>query len=98
MDWKIKFDKDAEKDLEKLDNSIRTKVVKFLKKLQSREDPRSLGEQLTGKLSGCLKYRIGDFRLVGEIKDDVFVVLILVVAKRETVYKIANKRFSKSSQ
>ncbi len=60
-----------------------------------REDLRTLGEQLQANLSTFWKYRVGDYRLVAEIQDDKFVVLMLVVTHRSEVYKTADKRLNK---
>lgn len=95
MAYQIRFEVGAKKDFKKIDNSIKIKIIKFLKKLESREDPRTLGESLEENLSGYWKYRVGDYRLVVEILDDVLTILMLVVSKRDTVYKIADTRLNR---
>lgn len=94
MAYQIEFGEGADKEFSKLDNSIKIKIGKFLRKLEKREDPRTLGEALEENLSDYWKFRIGDYRMVAEIQDDAFIVLILVVANRNDVYKIASKRLN----
>ncbi|HCC36449.1 MAG TPA: type II toxin-antitoxin system mRNA interferase toxin, RelE/StbE family [Treponema sp.] len=95
MAYQVKFEEKAKADFAKLDNSVKIKILKYLKKIEERDDPRTLGEELAENLAGYWRYRVGDFRLIAEIQDDVFVVLMLVIDKRATVYKIAAKRLAK---
>ena len=42
------------------------------------EDPRSIGEALTGSRFGELwKYRQGDYRIVASIEDDIVQILVV---------------------
>ena len=41
------------------------------------------------------KYRVGDYRLVAEIQDEQFIVLMLVIAHRREVYKMAKNRLNR---
>ena len=92
MAYKIEFSKEAYDDFTKLDGSVKTRIQKYLDKLAERADPKSLGEPLEENLSAYWKYRVGDYRLIAELKDDVFIVLMLVVGHRRSVYKTAAKR------
>ena len=94
MAYKIEFSKEAYEDFTKLDGSVKTRIQKYLDKIAARADPKSLGEQLEENLSAYWKYRVGDYRLIAELRDDVFIVLMLVVGHRRNVYKIAAKRLS----
>ncbi len=92
MTYKVSFEAKAEEEFAKLSKADQQKIFKYLKKLESREDPRTLGEALKSKLSSFWKYRVGNYRLIAEINDEGLIVIILVVAHRSKVYKIANKR------
>lgn len=50
------------------------------------DDPRTLGWALRGELSEYWRYRVGDYRLVCEIQDDVLTVLVVRIAHRSKVY------------
>jgi mRNA interferase RelE/StbE len=50
------------------------------------DDPRTLGRALRGELSEYWRYRVGDYRLVCEIQDDVLTVLVVRIAHRSKVY------------
>ena len=92
MAYRIEFEEDARKSFKKLDNSVKKVIQKYLDKLESREDSRSLGDPLESNLAGLWRYRVGDYRIVAEIQDDVVIILILVIEKRATVYKITDKK------
>ena len=87
MSWQIEFTKNAQKAMEALDKPIRRHIDNFLSRLLSRENPRSIGGALSGTLAGRWRYRVGDYRIVCEIHDDVLVVLVLEVGHRREVYR-----------
>jgi mRNA interferase RelE/StbE len=95
MDYKIEWAESASKEFNKLDNSVKILIQKFLDKLAERDDPRSLGEELAADLAGYWKYRIGDYRLIAEIQDDVFKVLMLAIGHRRDIYAKAERRINK---
>ena len=94
MSYKISIADSAEDDFSRLDKTVQQRIFKYLKKIEEREDPRTLGEQLQENLSMYWKYRVGDYRLVAEIQDDQFIVLMLVIAHRREVYKMAKNRLN----
>ena len=87
MSWQIEFTRNAQKAMEELDKSVRKRIDNFLKRLVAREHPRSIGGALSGTLAGRWRYRVGSYRIVCEIHDDVLVVLVLEVDHRREVYK-----------
>ena len=64
MVWQVRLDKDAEKQLRRLDPQDQRRLVKFLReRIASSASPRLLGEALKGALRTLWKYRVGDFRV-----------------------------------
>ena len=52
------------------------------------ENPRDIGEQLLDpKFQGYWRYRVGDYRVVCEIQDDVLLIVVIKVGKRDKIYK-----------
>ncbi len=86
MAWKIEFHKDAEKELAKVDKKIQKRILKVLRERIAPNNPRSFGEPLRGNLSGLWKYRIGNYRVIADIQDEVVVILVLRVGHRRKVY------------
>jgi mRNA interferase RelE/StbE len=87
--WQIEFDPDALKDLRKLDRPVQVRLVAFLRdRLAPLDDPRSIGEALSGtRLGTYWKYRVGDWRIVCDIQDQRLVVRVLRVGNRREVYR-----------
>ena len=57
------------------------------KNLEGTSDPRVHGKALTGNLAGLWRYRVGDYRLIAEIRDDRLVILMLEVGHRSGIYQ-----------
>lgn len=92
MAWKIEFEASAAEEFERLDGSVKNQISKYLKKIEERKNPKSLGEPLCANLASYWKYRVGNYRLVADIQDDRLIILFLVIAHRRHIYKIASKR------
>lgn len=89
MAWGIRLSETAEKQLSKLDKPIAERITKFLReRVAVLEDPRSIGEALTGSRFGELwKYRQGDYRIVASIENDIVQILVVKVGHRREVYR-----------
>ena len=93
MAWRIEFDAGALKDLRGLDKQIARRITRFLReRLGVMDDPRGLGVALRNPGSGpgsvaLWRYRVGDWRIVARIEDEVLRVLVLRIAHRREVYR-----------
>ena len=89
MAWRIEFDAHAESELGKLDPQTARRILAFLRdRLAPADDPRRLGQALRGsKLGDFWKYRIGDYRIVAAIEDEVVRILVLRIGHRREVYR-----------
>lgn len=87
MAWTIEIDGFAEKQLRKLDRPVQKRLVDWLAdRIDGCKNPRHFGEPLRGELSGLWRYRVGDYRIICEIKDESLVVLALAIGHRREVY------------
>jgi mRNA interferase RelE/StbE len=88
MAWKIEFAASAEKELAKLDKAVIRRILGFLyERLAKADNPRSLGKALKGPLGDFWKYRVGDYRVVCDIRDREIMVLVVRVRHRSKVYR-----------
>lgn len=88
LGYKIGYSQDARKQFTKLDKQISKRIFKWLEdRVVGCDNPRLWGEALVGEFTGLWKYRIGDFRLICEIKDHELVVLVIELGHRKEVYK-----------
>lgn len=87
MDWRVRFSKRAEKQLDKLDNQIRKQIfLYFESRVAAEPDPRRLGKALSGEFRGYWRYRIGDYRAICELRDHELIVLVLAIGHRKEIY------------
>jgi mRNA interferase RelE/StbE len=89
MIWKIELLADAERALEKLDKQVARRIYAFLSlRLAKLDNPRLIGEALKGPHFGEFwKYRVGDYRIVARIEDNILRVLVVKVGHRREVYE-----------
>jgi mRNA interferase RelE/StbE len=89
MAWKVELDPAAERELNKPDRPIAQLLLSFLHgRLAPLDDPRSIGEALKGSRLGDLwKYRVEDYRLIGDIQDGKLRILIVRSGNRREVYR-----------
>ena len=89
MGWRIEIAAAAEKDLAKLDKQAARRITKFLReRVSTLRDPRSIGAALQGKRFGEFwKYRVGDYRIISKIHDDILLILVVRIGHRGKVYR-----------
>ncbi len=89
MAWLIEFDESAKADLAKMDKPIAKRITKFMReRVATLDDPRSIGEALKGSQLGDLwKYRVGDYRVISDIQDELVRVYVVKVGNRREVYR-----------
>ena len=65
------------------------RIRTFLReRLALLDDPRSIGEALKGsELGEFWKYRVGDWRLICEIKDQQILITVFSLENRREVYR-----------
>jgi mRNA interferase RelE/StbE len=79
---------EALKALKKMDRSVSHLIRAYVSnRLNGCIDPRAFGEALTENRTGQWRYRVGDYRLLCEIKDRELVIYMFKIAHRSTVYK-----------
>ena len=60
---------------------LRNRIVKL-------DDPRSLGKSLKGsKFEDLWRYRVGDYRIITHIEDDILTILVVTIGNRKDVYR-----------
>jgi len=87
VSWKIAIARTAERQIKKLDRTVQTSILRFLReRVEPSEDPRQWGKPLHGEKRGLWRYRVGDYRLICDIQDQKITVLVLEV-NRKDVYR-----------
>ena len=87
MKYKVIIKSEVEKQLNKLDNSIKLKILKYIKKnLNNTDNPKKFGKALRYNLKGFCRYRVENYRTIAKIEEDKLVILIVQVEKRDKIY------------
>lgn len=87
MSYKVRTTPRFDKEFSKLDKyTIRMIKAWIDKNLRDCDNPRQHGKGLVANRSGQWRYRIGDYRLICEIKDSELIILALSVGHRREIY------------
>lgn len=89
MAWTIEFDEKAKKQLAKIGKPAAARIVSYLEqRVAPLDDARQQGRPLRGQeLNGLWRYKVGDYRIICDIQDHKFVVLVVEIGHRSAVYR-----------
>ena len=88
MSYLLLYSRRADEQLSALDPGAARVIVAWMNKnIDGTCAPRSHGKGLTGGQSGCWRYRIGDHRVLCDIRDAELVVLAVEIGHRRVVYR-----------
>jgi mRNA interferase RelE/StbE len=86
--WRIEYSDVAARELLKLDKTVRERILTFLRERAAKlEDPKEIAEPLVGELRGLWRFRVGDYRIICDIRRDVLLILVLQIGHRKEVYR-----------
>ena len=85
MAYDVRFKPSAERAFRKLPADIQRRIARRLDGLA--EEPRPPGCEKLAGAERLYRVRVGDYRVVYEVSDDVLMVLVLVVGHRKDVYR-----------
>lgn len=87
MKFAIIYSAKTREQLRKLDKSISMLILNWISKNLDRTDnPRQKGKTLSSDKKTFWRYRIGDYRVVADIKDHELVIIIISAAHRREIY------------
>lgn len=88
MNWTYSFDERAFKELRKLGTQAQRDIISYLdERISSEADPRRFGKGLKADLAGLWRYRVGDYRILCQIRDRELLVLVVAVGHRRDIYE-----------
>lgn len=86
MIWEIEFSPAAAKGMRKADRQVALQIRDALVAAASLDDPRSRGRGLSGALAGLWRYRVGDYRIICDIRDSEMVIIAIEIGARDGIY------------
>lgn len=84
--WGLETSSQFDKAARRLDPQVLRRVKAFLDEVCELDDPRSRGKGLTGDLSGYWRYRMGDYRVLVEVRDDDLIIIAITLGHRSGIY------------
>ena len=88
MAWTTEYTDTARTQLRRLDRQTAQRIVDYMdQRVSVLENPRDLGQALSGPLGGLWRYRVGDCRIICDIQDQMLRVLVVRVGRRDKVYR-----------
>lgn len=69
------------KDFKKIAKADQVRIIRTIRKKLTNK-PEEFGKPLTGELKGFWKLRIGDFRVIYEIKKNEILVYVIMIGYR----------------
>ena len=88
MNWAYRFDERALKELRKLGKQAQREIIAYLdERIAGDGDPRRFGKGLKADLAGLWRYRVGDHRILCQIRNGELLVLVVAVGHRRNIYE-----------
>ena len=86
MAWKVEYTKSARAQLKKLPHDIALRITKYMDE-RAAIAPRQYGKAMKGNFEEYWRYRVGDYRVMCSLHDDVLVIEVIKLGHRGEVYK-----------
>ncbi|NUF24920.1 type II toxin-antitoxin system RelE family toxin [Bombilactobacillus mellis] len=89
MKYTWSFNQKAFKNFQKnLDKPVQYRIIKWLDShIEGTDNPRIWGKALEGQFGTLWRYRVGSYRIIADIHDEIFNVVVVKAGKRNDVYK-----------
>ena len=88
MAWTIEYTDHARRQLRKLDKPSARRILDYMdQRVAPLDDVRTLGKALRGPLGEFWRYRVGEYRIICELRDKELRVLVVRVGNRKDVYR-----------
>jgi len=86
--YSITYSEKAAKALQKMDKYTSAMIYGWIdKNLDGCDNPRLYGKPLEQSLKGYWRYRIGDYRLIADIQDNLLIIEIIRAGHRRDIYE-----------
>ena len=87
MKYSLMYSKKAQKQLNKLDNSMKSKILKYIdQNLFDTDNPKKFGKALRYNLKGFWRYRVENYRIIVKIEENELLILVVQIDKRDKIY------------
>ncbi|TAK03884.1 type II toxin-antitoxin system RelE/ParE family toxin [Patescibacteria group bacterium] len=86
MAFKLVLTTQAEKDLRSLDHAVARRIVHKLVWLGKQSNPSAFAKRLREPAAGDVRFRVGDYRLIGIVNASAKRIEIVKIGHRREIY------------
>lgn len=86
MAWKVEYTKKAREQLKKLPVNTVARITEYMNE-RAVLAPRQYGKAMKGNFSGFWRYRVGEYRVICSLHDNVLVIEVIRVGHRKNIYE-----------
>ena len=87
MKYNLMYSEKAQKQLNKLDNSMKSEILKYIdQNLFDTDNPKKFGKALRYNLKGFWRYRLENYRIIVKIEENELLILVVQIDKRDKIY------------
>lgn len=91
MSYRISFTRSSKSQHEKLDTTVKDRIDKSFRQLVDYYDGKASKKPdvkgLSGKYYGLLRLRVGDYKIIFQVRGEEFVILVVQIVKRGDAYR-----------
>ena len=81
--YNLIYSESASKQIKKLDKGVRLRIISSLERIRIR--PYPYVKKLVG--NSYFSFRVGDYRIILDIKEDKLIILVVEVGHRRNIYQ-----------
>ena len=85
--YEVLLHPDAQNVYANADKALAKKIARCLQQLEQNPRTHSNIKALKGDFAGLYRYRMGDYRVIYSIEDEVVRVFVVAIAHRSEAYK-----------
>jgi mRNA interferase RelE/StbE len=86
MIYRVRLTRKARKAFQAADLALARKIVRCFEVLEQTPRHHPNIKALKGEMAGRYRYRVGDYRVVYRVEDEMAEVIVLIVQHRRDVY------------
>ncbi len=86
--WKIILTQTTKKELSKLSHQHQSLIRNYLHtRILKLDHPKESGKALSANKKGLWRYRVDKFRIICKLEEEILIILVVKIAKRDVVYE-----------
>ena len=85
--WVLEFGRGFNRQFTRLEKKQQQRVLDFFEdRVLQHHNPKILAKPLSGDLRGYWRFRVGDYRIIVDIQEDICTIIALELGHRKEVY------------